>query len=104
MRKEKRMVKKDVLMRITVLAITLINLILTAAGKNPLGIASDEVYVAVSGIAASLSAVWAAWKNNSMTTAASVGDRLMSAIKVGRITADEAEKLLIAIEGKEEQK
>ncbi len=89
---------KDVILRAAVLVLTLVNLVLTALGKNPLPIASDELYVALSSVATSLAAIWTAWKNNSVTEAAKTGDKVMAAVKAGKITAGEVEKLLEAFE------
>ena len=88
----------DVIVRAAVLILSLVNLILTELGVNPIPFAGEESYAAVSSIIASLAAVWAAWKNNSVTSAAKTGDKIMAAIKAGRVTAGEAEKLLEAIE------
>lgn len=88
----------DVIVRAAVLILSLVNLVLTELGVNPIPFAGEESYAAVSSIVASLAAVWAAWKNNSVTPAAKTGDKIMAAIKAGRVTAGEAEKLLEAIE------
>ncbi len=92
---------RETIVRIAVLAVTLINLILTAMGKNPLPVSSDEVYVALSSVAASAAVIWTAWKNNSVTPAAKVGDKVTKAIKSRCITAEEMERLLEAIKQSE---
>lgn len=89
---------KEVIIRLSVLVLTLVNLILTALGKNPLPISCDDAFVIASSVAASAAAIWTAWKNNSVTTAAKTGDKLVAAIKASKITAEEAVKLLEALE------
>ena len=61
--------------RTVVLAVSLLNVLLNAFGKNPLPFSDDEVYTAVSTVAASLAA-W--WKNNSFTKAALKADETLA--------------------------
>ena len=53
--------------RTLVLVLTLVNMVLTALGKNPLPFSDSEVYTAVSSAAVAAAAIAAWWKNNSFT-------------------------------------
>ena len=64
--------------RTAALAVTLLNMILTAAGKNPLPFSDTDVYLAVTTVAAIVASVIAWWKNNSFTKAARYGDVAMN--------------------------
>lgn len=92
------MVNKEIIIRAAVLVLSLLNLILSALGKNPIPLSEDGAYIVISSVVASAAAIWNAWKNNSVTKAAKAGDKLMTAVKASRITAEEAAKLLEAIE------
>ena len=56
--------------RTAVLAVSLLNVLLNAFGKNPLPFSDDEVYTAVSTVVAVVASLAAWWKNNSFTKAA----------------------------------
>ena len=60
--------------RTVVLAVSLLNVLLNAFGKNPLPFSDDEVYTAVSTVVAVVASLVAWWKNNSFTTAALKAD------------------------------
>ncbi|MBQ3426847.1 MAG: phage holin [Clostridia bacterium] len=63
--------------RTAALAVTLLNMILTAAGKNPLPFSDTDAYSAVSTAATAVTAVIAWWKNNSFTENAKKADKYM---------------------------
>ena len=50
--------------RTVVLAVSLLNVLLNAFGKNPLPFSDDEVYTAVSTVVAVVASLAAWWKNN----------------------------------------
>lgn len=84
---------KNTIIRIGGLLFSLLNLILTECGVNPIPI-SDEVAYQVISIAVTVAlAIWNAWKNNNFTAAAKVGQKIIDAIKNGDITADKVENL-----------
>lgn len=64
--------------RTTVLAVSLVNLVLNAFGKNPLPFSDDEVYTGVSAMIAVAASVAAWWKNNSFTKAALKADETLA--------------------------
>ena len=59
--------RKEAIIRGIILAVTLINAILTAAGKNPIPFDESAVTEVISYIISGAAAVWAWWKNNNMT-------------------------------------
>ena len=67
--------------RTVVLAVSLLNVLLNAFGKNPLPFSDDEVYTAVSTVVAVAASLVAWWKNNSFTQAALAGDALKDEIR-----------------------
>ena len=67
--------------RTVVLAVSLLNVLLNAFGKNPLPFSDDEVYTAVSTVVAVVASLAAWWKNNSFTAAAIEGDKRMNSLK-----------------------
>ncbi len=80
------MVKSGTIVRTIVLAIVLINNILTMNGINPLPFSEDELFEIVSGIATIAASLWAWWENNSFTKAAIKADE-----EYDRIKAEEKE-------------
>ncbi len=64
--------------RTVVLAVSLLNVLLNAFGKNPLPFSDDEVYTAVSTVVAVVASLAAWWKNNSFTTAALKADETLA--------------------------
>ena len=67
--------------RTAVLAVSLLNVLLNAFGKNPLPFSDDEVYTTVSTVVAVVASLAAWWKNNSFTAAAIEGDKRMNSLK-----------------------
>lgn len=75
------MVKTGTIIRTIVLAIVLVNNIITMNGLNPLPFSEDELYEIVSGIATIAASIWAWWENNSFTRAAIKADEEYERIK-----------------------
>lgn len=73
--------KKGAIIRIAVLAITLANAILTAAGKNPIPFDETAFTECLSYIISGTAAVWAWYKNNDLTKEAVEGTALTKALK-----------------------
>ncbi len=59
--------RKEAIIRGIILAVTLANAILTAAGKNPIPFDENAVTECLSYIISGVAAVWAWWKNNNVT-------------------------------------
>ena len=70
--------------RTVALAVTLLNTILTAAGKNPLPFSDTEVYSAVTTAATAVTAIIAWWHNNSFSKEAIQADEYMDKLKNGK--------------------
>ena len=73
--------KKGAIIRILVLAITTVNAILTAMGKNPIPFDESTFTECLSYIINGVAAVWAWWKNNDLTYEATEGTALTHALK-----------------------
>ena len=67
--------------RTAALAVTLLNMILTAAGKNPLPFSDTDIYSAVSTAATAAASLVAWWRNNSFTKEAIQADEYMNEMK-----------------------
>lgn len=70
--------------RTIILALALINQILSATGHDVLPIADEQVNTVVSTIWTVAAAIWAWWKNNSVTASAVEADNLKTALKEGK--------------------
>ena len=73
--------KKDTIIRTVILALALINQILTAFGKSVIPISDETVTQLISAAFTILSSVWAWWKNNSFTYEAIIADEYLREIK-----------------------
>lgn len=73
--------KKGAIIRIAVLAITTINAILTASGRNPIPFDESAFTECLSYIISGIAAVWAWYKNNDLTREATEGTALTKALK-----------------------
>lgn len=69
------------IVRLVVLIIALINQTLTLAGYNPLPFSDEQVYEGVSVVATVAIALWAWWKNNSVTKEAQEADAILNELK-----------------------
>lgn len=78
---EKKKVSVETIIRTIVLAVTLINQVLTMLGKNPLPFAEDELYALLTTAATVAASLWAWWKNNSFTPAAIKADEYLTELK-----------------------
>lgn len=77
----KKKVKVETIVRTIVLAVTLLNQVLTVLGKNPLPFAEDELYAMLTTAATIAATVWAWWKNNSFTPEAIEADEYLAELK-----------------------
>lgn len=73
--------KTETWIRTVVLAVSLLNQVLTALGKNPLPFSDDAVYEALSAGVTAAASLWAWWKNNSFTAEAVEADRYLERLK-----------------------
>jgi len=72
---------QQAIIRLVVLAILLINQTLITMGWNPLPWSEDDIYDGVSSVATVVMAIWAWWKNNSVTKEAQEADEYMQELK-----------------------
>ena len=79
----------DTIIRTVILALALINQVLTASGKNPLPFAENEVYELLSLLATIGASLWAWWKNNSFTKPAIEADKYMRHLKMQKKIEEE---------------
>lgn len=87
-------VSTDTWVRLAVFAVTIINQILVAAGKNPIPASEDELYTTLSTVATIAASLWAAWKDNPVTAKAQLSNEVMAALKDGELTEDSVQELL----------
>jgi SPP1 family holin len=71
--------------RTVVLALVLINQVLTMKGYGPIEVADDDVNMLVSTIFTIVASIVAWWKNNSFTDAAIKADKHMKEIKKRKV-------------------
>lgn len=74
-------IKTETLIRTAVTFFVLINSVLVILGKDKLPWTEDEVYTAVSAVAAAVTTLWSWWKNNSISAAAIKADEYMDSLK-----------------------
>lgn len=82
------MPNKEVIVRLIVSIVAVINAILVIAGKNEIAIADNVLYEVASIIAVIVIWIWGFWKNNSFTKEAKKADEYMHELK-GERKADE---------------
>lgn len=70
-------VTKGTIARTIILALALINQLLTAAGHNVINVSDEDINTLISTAFTIVSAVAAWWKNNSFTQAAITADEIM---------------------------
>mgnify|MGYP003447756978 FL=1 len=70
--------------RTIILALALINQLLTATGHNVINVADEDINMLVSTVFTIVTAIIAWWKNNSFTKAAIEADAVMKEKKDGR--------------------
>ena len=74
-------IKKETIIRTVILAIALINQILTSCGVSVIPIGDDQITELISLVFTIGASVWAWWKNNSFTWAALEADVLLDDLK-----------------------
>ena len=72
---------QQAIVRLVVLAVLLLNQSLVVMGWNPLPFSEDEIYEGVSSVATVIMALYAWWKNNSITKEAQQADEYLKELK-----------------------
>lgn len=72
------------IVRLVVLVILLANQALIVFGLNPLPFSEEQIFEAVSSVATVVVALWAWWKNNSITKEAQQADEYLQELKERR--------------------
>ena len=75
----------DTIIRTILLAVTIVNQVLTSLGKNPIPFSDGETYGALTTVATVVMTLWAWWKNNSFTQAAIQADAVMKSLKTPNV-------------------
>lgn len=75
---------QQAIVRLIVLALLLINQVLVTFGFTPLPFTEDQIYEVVSSVATVVVALWAWWKNNSITKEAEQADEYLKELKSGK--------------------
>lgn len=78
-------ISKSTITRTIVLAIALINQVITILGYNPLPFSDDAIYEGISAALTVAASLWSWWKNNSFTEAAIKADEYKEQLKAGEI-------------------
>ncbi len=73
-------ISKGTIVRTILLALALINQLLTVSGKNPIPYNSQELEMFISTLFTGVTAVIAWWKNNSFTQAAIEADKVKDGV------------------------
>lgn len=71
----------NTLIRTVITFLTMVNMILTMAGINPIPFAEEELYNTLSALAAGITTIWSWWKNNSITSKAIAADEYLKELK-----------------------
>lgn len=69
------------IVRLCVSLATIINIVASGFGWEPLGLDAELLYTVISGSAAIIATLWAWWKNNNLTDAAQAGQKVIDIIK-----------------------
>ena len=76
-----RGITRDTIARTIILLVALINQVMAVLGVPALPIEADAVYTLVSTAGTIFAAVWAWWKNNSLTSEAQEADNILKRLK-----------------------
>lgn len=76
-------VKIGTIVRLIVMILSMVNMLLTVNGKNPLPWSEDEMYIGLSQVAAIITTIWTWWKNNSFTKEAIKADEYLEDLRNG---------------------
>lgn len=82
---------------IVMIILVVTNNILASMGKSPIQFGEDQITMAVNAVIDMIAFGYVAWKNNSITGYAQLADKVLYALRDGKITEDEIMDLIAAI-------
>lgn len=82
---------------VVMIILVVINHILAAMGKSPIQFEEAQVTMAVNAVIDIIAFAYVAWKNNSITGYAQLADKVLYALRDGKLTEDEILELIEAI-------
>ena len=77
--------KTETFVRTAILALALVNQVLTSLGRSPLPIENSQLETLISAALTVGASLWAWWKNNSFTKPAQQADNYLDAIKASKM-------------------
>lgn len=84
------------IVRVIALLLALVNQWLVSFGYSPIPVDSEQLEMILSTGFTFVIAIWAAWKNNSVTAGAKAADKVKDAIKDGVLSPEEVDELIAA--------
>ena len=97
---------KKMIIRLVALGLTILNLIFGLFGWMPIPMdgTAEALYEVGSIVATVAISVWNMWKNNNFTAAAKLAQKILEAIKKGKLSTDKVEKWLEGVLGNDVEK
>lgn len=97
---------KKMIIRLVALGLTILNLVFGIFGWNPIPMdgMAEAIYEVVSIAAMVGTSIWNMWKNNNFTAAAKIVQKILEAIKKGKLTVEIVEKWLEGVLGEDIEK
>ena len=97
---------KSTILRLIALSLSIINLIFGIFGWNPIPMdgTAEALYDVGSIVAVAGTSIWNMWKNNNFTAAAKLVQKILDAIKKGKLSVDKVKKWLDDVLGEEIEK
>ena len=97
---------KKTIIRLVALALSLLNVIFGMFGWTPIPMdgTAEAIYEAVSIVAMVGTSIWNMLKNNNFTAEAKLVQKILEAIKKGRLSTDKVEKWLEGVLGNDVEK
>lgn len=86
--------KIELIARLAMFGVSLINEGLIVFGINPLPFSDDYAYRMISFILFAIFAVLVMWKNNSFTKGAKAGDKVMEVVKSEKVSTEAIDSML----------
>ena len=87
-------IKPHTYVSLIMVAIAIVNYILTYLGKPLIVIGDDQITYIVNIVLNTVFILYPAWKNNSVTEMATITDEALYALRDGKISKDELEKFI----------